>query len=856
MRELDFIAKQVEVTAVSLRERVARVLDSLRFLHDLTLALDDASPRDPQVVAEWLRRGGFDFDEEGYYERPDVLERARAGEIDPEVQIYYANADIAKDAEALRRMHALRGFARALNGITRRNERLAWFYYQDATRFVVVYPMHDPSTVVPPDFDWHSYFTYQSVLPEVNPKREIRWTDPNIDYGGKGLMVAASIPIYRNDELYGVWSVDVPVSSLVTDALVEAMVEGLDSWIVDRDGILLAHSALEAIVEPKVGDVYRKPLSELGGGYPDLDLPALWETGRGEVVDAAGESRHLVAYPLAGLDWLLVASLPKRGLLEAVEREFFEAAKRARAGDLTHRVDAVDGDLQPLVGAFNDMSEAVEAAMANKEAVRRDLERSRNHARALFDTSPTGLALVDERGRIDEVNRALAGLIAGAPTTLVGRVLWDGVEGEEAAAMAGMVTAAMRDGHAGPLESELHTEAGRSVPVRFMASRFGEDEQARVLLGVEDIRDRRLYQEQLLHSQKMQVVGKLAGGIAHDFNNLLTVILTNAAFIEGGRLEADAVGHHSQMIMQASERAAALTRQLLGFSRREVVQMRTIDVADPVREATELLERLLDERVKFAVSVEEEALLVRADHGQMVQVLMNLVINAKDALGSGGQIAVRVHRSADGAYVVITVADDGVGMADDIRSRVFEPFFTTKSMGTGLGLATVRDLVVAMGGSVSVESELGEGSTFRIAIPIVSSDMEAEVEKAARSPRRLAGTVLLVDDDALVRESAASVLRRHGVECTSVASAEEALVLLQEQPADLLVTDVVMPAMGGRELADRAHAILPELRVLFMSGYTDDAVLHHGVATDSVAFLRKPFSIDGLLAAVDEALSR
>jgi len=503
MRELESIAKQVEVTALSIRERIARIHDALYALRDLTLSLYESTPRDQDVVRDWLARCGFGLDQHGYFERLELLERARAGEVDPGVHIYYANEAIAQDPEALFRMYALRGLPRGLETIGRRLPGLAWLYYQDATRLVIVYPMHDPCTVVPPDFDWRAYHTYMLVNPENNPGRRILWTPPNIDYGGKGLMVAPSIPLYRDDEFFGVWSFDVPVDSLIHDSLVDTVVAGQQGFIVDREGILIAHDSLATLVAPGVGDVYRKPLAELGGGFGSLDLQRLWSTGQARLTDAQGELCYAIARPIPALDWLLVATFPAQGVLQQMERSFLEAFDHAREGNLSHRVENVGiAGLQKLVDGFNAMAATVQSTLEGKESTMRELESSRDRTRAVFDASPVGLGVVDTGGVVVDINgelERLTGRIAPADKVLR---LMDLAPQELSGELQQLLDDAVDRGCAGPVETELINAEGVFVPVRLLARRLDHQAEIHVLLGVEDITGRRRLQAQLLHTQK------------------------------------------------------------------------------------------------------------------------------------------------------------------------------------------------------------------------------------------------------------------------------------------------------------------------------------------------------------------
>lgn len=863
MRELETITRQAEVTALTINERIARIHDALRSLRDMTLALYEATPRDAAAVQHWLEEGGFGLDRYGYYERKALLDRARAGEVDPDVQIYYASEAIARDREALFRMYALRGLPSALATITENLPGLAWLYYQDVTRMVIVYPMHDPCTVVPPDFDWHAYHTYQLVSEENNPGRHILWTPPNIDYGGKGLMVAPSIPLYRNDALFGVWSFDVPVSLLVRDSLLETVVDGQQSFIVDLDGFLIAHDSLETLVAPSLGDVYRMPMAELGGGFGELDLGSLRDSGQARVTDALGKLCYVMARPIRSLDWLLVVSVPAQGMLQQMEQSFLDAFRRASGGDFEQRLDSRAGaEVQRLVEGFNEMAAAVQSTLEDKERTLCALEESRDRARAILEASPVGLGLVRVSGEIVSLNPELAGILGITPASDEPLDILRLVPEELESEMRRLLDRAETRGQQGPVESELLHSDGHCVPVRLQARRLEQREGVLVLLGIEDISETRRLQSQLLHAQKMDVIGKLASSVAHDLNNILCVIMSNAGVLGLMHSTDEATITRIGDIELASRRAAALTTQLLGFGRKELIQRTRLEPGDIFRESEQLLRHLLDADIDFSVVVDDATPAVRGDVTQFLQIIMNLVINARDALvPGGGEIRLRCApcRLDGGAPAAcITVTDNGAGIVPDIRPRIFEPFFTTRAHGTGMGLATVHDIVADMGGNIRVESTHGQGATFTVCLPAVASAGPAEPEVLPPVDETVEGCVVIVDDDPLVREASARALVYAGIDVRAAADADQALAILEELGghAAILVTDVVMPGTGGRELVTRAQQLIPGLPVLYITGYTDDAVLRRGVETERVDLLRKPYSPKLLIDVIKRTIAR
>jgi nitrogen-specific signal transduction histidine kinase len=366
---------------------------------------------------------------------------------------------------------------------------------------------------------------------------------------------------------------------------------------------------------------------------------------------------------------------------------------------------------------------------------------------------------------------------------------------------------------------------------------------------------------QLRQSQKMQAIGQLAGGVAHDFNNLLTVINGHSEMLLMERTDPDdSVRRELTAIRDAGERATHLTRQLLLFSRKAVLEPRILDCNTLVRHTIEMLRRLIGEDVTVATVLSPSLYRIRADASQMEQVVMNLSLNARDAMSSGGTLTIetrtvafdaeycRLHPDHKiGHFVQLVVSDTGCGMTPHVRAHLFEPFFTTKGpgKGSGLGLATVYGIVHESGGFITVATEAGSGTTFCVFLPALPDDVP--VARPARSDRgHLAGreTVLLVEDEDGVRHIAKVTLEMYGYTVIEAASGADAIRLVESRtvPLQLLLTDVVMPGMSGRQLADAIRVLYPDCRVVFMSGYNEDAVVHHGLDHTTHAFLQKPFT--------------
>jgi PAS domain S-box-containing protein len=418
------------------------------------------------------------------------------------------------------------------------------------------------------------------------------------------------------------------------------------------------------------------------------------------------------------------------------------------------------------------------------------------------------------------------------------------------------------------------TKGGRSISCEWYNTPLIDD-SGRVLgvaSLVQDVTERVALEERLRQSQKMEAVGRLAGGVAHDFNNLLTVILGYSQILADGLPQGSRLADNTAQIKSAADRAAGITRQLLAFSRKSVLSPRVINLNDVVLNLDSLLRRLIGEDIEVRTLPANDLGSVKADPSQIEQVLMNLALNARDAMPRGGTVTLETANvSLDatyapddqtvepGRYVMLSVSDTGEGMAPETQARIFEPFYTTKEIGkgTGLGLSMVYGIVKQSGGYIWVYSEPGRGTTFKIYLPRV--DQPAELVGGDNRPAKVqrgTETILLVEDDEQLQGLTSSVLAHCGYNVLVASAPEEALAICKSTSHDirLLVTDVVMPRMNGRQLAEQAQQIRPRMRVLYISGYTNDAIAHYGVLDPGLWFLPKPYALSSLIAKVREVL--
>jgi two-component system cell cycle sensor histidine kinase/response regulator CckA len=527
---------------------------------------------------------------------------------------------------------------------------------------------------------------------------------------------------------------------------------------------------------------------------------------------------------------------------------------------------------------------AVERALREFGA-RAALREAQSRFNRLSESGIIGISIADMHGNIHEANDAYLKMVGYSREELVrGSLRWIDMTPPELRHLSERASRQLREsGVAPPWETEFIRKDGSRLPImvgvatleypQCIAITADLTERKRAEAGRAQAEESlRASEEQLRQAQKMEAVGRLAGGVAHDFNNVLSVILSYGEMILGDLKPGDPLRADVEEIHKAAARAAGLTRQLLLFSRQQVVEPRVIDLHEVLASMDKMLRRILGEDVDlFLVARKSAAGRVIVDPSHVEQVILNLVVNARDAMPTGGKLTIetenvvldeeyaRSHLPAKaGPHVMLAVSDTGIGMDRDTQTRIFEPFFTTKEKGkgTGLGLSTVFGIVQQSGGNIWVYSEPGKGTTFKVYLPRVDADVDAVAPTLAPATLRGHETILLVEDEEQVRAVALSVLRRQGYDVLVAQHGGEALLICERHTGSiaLLLTDVVMPQMSGPELARRLMATRPEMRVLFMSGYTDDSIVRHGVLETGVAFMQKPITPASLTRKVREVL--
>lgn len=520
-----------------------------------------------------------------------------------------------------------------------------------------------------------------------------------------------------------------------------------------------------------------------------------------------------------------------------------------------------------FTGYVRDLSERVKAERSRVQ-IERALTVSEESYRRLFDSHPVPMWVFEpETLRFLTVNRAAIATYGYSHDEFMDMTIEDIRPNEDVKALHNSVA----DPNRGRVDAGIWTHQkkdGSLIKVSIVSDNIEFEEHHARVVQATDVTEKEQLEEQLRQSQKVEAIGSLAGGIAHDFNNLLTGIRGYSAFLLE-RLSEEELRREVSEIIRAAESAARLTNQLLAFSRQQVLRPEITELNEIVRDGMSLLERIIGENIEIVTHLDPDAGTVFVDRGQLSQVVLNLAINARDAMPDGGTLIVNCsnvtldeeyaaahHGVAPGLYVLLRISDSGVGMDETTRSQIFDPFFTTKKQGTGLGLSTVHGIINQSGGHIWVYSEPGKGTTFKIYLPRSAAPEDPVVERSEVAPTGGGETVLIVEDSSLLRPLVERILGNHGYNILVTSSAEEALdaAAAYSGRVDLLLTDVVLPGMNGRELAAELVSTSPEMKVLYTSGYPADVIVRQGIKEGSVSFIEKPYAPSDLVNKVRETL--
>ena len=506
-----------------------------------------------------------------------------------------------------------------------------------------------------------------------------------------------------------------------------------------------------------------------------------------------------------------------------------------------------------LIDAFAERLGRITERKQAEEALR----ESEGKYRSLIENAPNIIMTLDCDGIILSINRTVPGL---SPNDVIGKNHLDFIVPECRDRVVETIESVIKTGEAGSYQTKgVGPDEIESSYETFVGPLIQEGKIVGVILIINDITELKHLEDQFRQSQKMEGIGRLAGGVAHDFNNLLTVITGHAELAMTTLDTRDPLRDDLKEIQKAGERAAELTRQLLAFSRKQTLQPKVLSLNTIITNLDKMLQRVIGEDIDLKTISGKDLWNVEADPGQIEQIIINLAVNARDAMPEGGKLTIetqnieldkeyaRTHSDVTpGPHVVLAISDTGCGMTDEVKTQVFEPFFTTKGegKGTGLGLSTVYGIVKQSGGNIWLYSELEEGTTFKVYLPMVADEAEEFVrEVGAIELPRGSETVLVVEDEEGTRKLVCRILKQQGYHIIEAQNGGEALMICKEleKPVDLVLTDVIMPNMGGTVLVKNLHEILPDVKVLYMSGYTTDAVAHAGVLDSGTPYLQKPF---------------
>ncbi|MBI9089100.1 MAG: response regulator [Desulfobacterium sp.] len=876
----DHIHVQIKQIAASLDANIRSCHDTLNELKRLSQLLFSEITADQLDIDRWFETEGFGVDDAGFWLRLPLQEAFRSDRVPDNAISYSWSPGLRNNPETCFRMYCLRNIGTFLDEMRTRLPGSAWFYYQDVTNTSVQFPYIDQAEAIDPGFDWTSYHTFVSVEPSNNPERKIQWTKPTIDYAGEGLIVSASIPVYLADQFVGLWSIDLPMKSLYQDFILDTYITGQINFIVDSDGIIMDHPAVETEIDKAKGSIFQRHLHSLGPEFKEISLARLKKNRKGRFRLTKKGAFDLIVYHevIPGIEWILFVIFPRSSMEDVANKRIRAALDRVKSGDFSYRL-AKGADIEQvrlIVEGYNEMVATLETQEIIRKKAQQDLLKSEEMFRNLFEHSYDAIFIHTIDGGIRNANKS-ASLLLGYPHhELCAMNLMDLFSQEGAAYVKKALNVGQKQGSM-LFETTLLTRFDTRIPVEIsfsiISSKQGQYQAICRDLSerLRALKERKKLENRLSHYQKIEAIGTLAGGIAHDFNNILFPIMGYSEMLLEDLPEETPEYRKVKKIYKAAYRAKELTMQILTFSRHADQEQSPVQYQLIVKEALKLLRASIPKDIEIIQNIKPGGSPVFADPTKLHQIVMNLCTNAFHAVQEcGGKFEVGLDEVAidtdailgnpglqSGEYVHLSVSDTGHGINKEILPMIFDPYFTTKGngKGTGLGLSVTYGIVKDLNGDIKVYSEPGKGTTVHVYLP--KAETPPLVEKFSGEPI-VNGTehILLVDDEESIAQMGRQMLEKHGYSVTACTDSLEALEAFRanSEGFDLVITDMTMPNMTGDILAAEIKKLSATTPIILCTGFSEK-ISRNSYSTKVIDdFLMKPVTMHTISRSIRKLL--
>lgn len=745
----------------SLEENIKKYHNSLRELKRLSIALFTQIKADTKEIEEWFRVEGFGLDEDGFWQSLPLLDDYRNNKIAKDSLAYSLNLEALKNIDGCFRMYSLRNLGPLLLEINKEIPSLELIYYQDRTNCAVIFPYLDQSTAVTSAFDWREYYTFKSVEPQNNPKGEIRWTNPSVDYAAGGLILSGSIPVELNNEFIGLWSIDVPMTALYSDILFNTILDGQVNYIIDHKGLIVVHPRVETRIDQEKGSIFRRSVHDVCPEFESIDIDDLLKKKSGRIsIKKRISNEEIMVYfeKITGIDWIFISTFPSQSMEDVINKKIMEALNHVSSGDFSFRLKntfAIE-EAELIADSFNKMASALE----NKEKIRKKAQ--------------------DEKEKLEQ---------------------------------------------------------------------------------------------RLQHFQRMDAIGTLAGGIAHDFNNIISPILGYSEFLVEDLTKDTPEYNMVSQIFKASLRARDLVKQILTFSRQTELSTQTVKIQDVIDEALLLIRASIPTDIKIIKNVDYDCPRVYGDPTKLHQVIVNLCTNAfhavekKDGILEVSLDKISLEKENEinfgdikpGLYARLSVSDNGHGIDNNTLKKIFDPYFTTKKnqKGTGLGLSVSYGIIQKLGGYIKVYSEVGKGSCFQVFIPFSDIKLDEKCRIKSKAVKG-SGKILFLDDEEDIAVMSKNILTKYGYNVTIFTKSLDAFDFFQKNSNsfDLIITDMAMPDMNGREFVKKVKEIRPNIPIILCTGFSEKLYMKDNQEITIDEFLMKPITNKRLLSTIKEVLDK